>query len=333
MLEAELGQLMSVGFDGTIMTQELRALITDLRLGGLVLFARNVESPIQLRKLIAHSQQVAHDAGLPPLFISIDQEGGRVTRLSAEHGFTAFPSAREVAASGVVEVQRVARIMASEMREAGINIDLAPVLDINNNPANPVIGSRSFSDDPATVAVCGVAFIETMQRAGVMCVGKHFPGHGDVNIDSHINLPVVPHARERLNAIEFVPFNAAMTAGVGGIMLAHIAFPTIEPSGLPATLSPKVVRLVRDELGYTGLLFTDSLEMGALAANDFPVHIAAARAVQAGADVLLFNSDEKRHRQAHAELVAWARRGDISHERIETALHSIAEAKSRFVCI
>ena len=227
-------------------------------------------------------------------------------------------------------MRRVATVIAAELRAAGINIDLAPVLDVNNNPANPVIGDRSFGDDPARVAECGVAFIETMQRAGVMCVGKHFPGHGDVSIDSHFDMPVVPHVRERLNAVEFVPFKAAMSAGVGGIMLAHIAFPAIEPSGLPATLSSNVVRLLRDELGYNGLLFTDALEMGALTNNGFPVHIAAARALQAGADVLMFNSGEERHRQAHAELVAWAQRGDISPERITSSLRGVAEAKARF---
>ncbi len=323
-----LGQLMVVGFDGVAMTQTLRALITDLRLGGLVLFQRNVQSPTQLHQLIADAQQVAHDAGLPPLLICIDQEGGRVARLRAEHGFTEFPSARDVAVSGIAAVKQNALAMAHEMRDVGINVELAPVLDVNNNPNNPVIGDRSFGDDASLVAACGVAFIETMQGAGILCVGKHFPGHGDVAVDSHIGLPVVPHARARLNEVEFEPFKAAIAAGVGGIMSAHVAFPEIEPSGLPATLSPNVMTtLLRAELCYPGLLFTDSLEMGALSANGYPVPIASATALQAGADVLLFNSSDALHRQAHAEMCAWVERGDISHERISAAVQRVNAAK------
>lgn len=323
-----IGQLMVVGFDGVAMTAALRALITDLRLGGLVLFQRNVQSPTQLRQLIADAQQVAHDAGLPPLLICIDQEGGRVARLRAEHGFTEFPTAKEVAANGIAAVKQTAQAMAREMRDVGINVDLAPVLDVNNNPNNPVIGDRSFGDAAKRVAECGVAFIESMQGAGILCVGKHFPGHGDVAVDSHIGLPSVPHERERLHAVEFEPFKAAIVAGVAGIMSAHVAFPAIEPSGLPATLSPNVMtHLLRDELGYSGLLFTDSLEMGALAANGYPVPIASATALQAGADVLLFNSGDALHRQAHAEMCAWVERGDISHERIEAAVQRVNAAK------
>jgi len=337
MLKHDLGQLMGVGFDDTHMTPALRTLITDLHLGGLVLFARNVDSPAQLTRLIADCQQVARDAGLPPLFISVDQEGGRVARLRAKEGFTEFPSPKDVAARGVSipssqeEVRRVARVMAGELRQVGVNIELAPVLDVNNNPANPVIGDRSFGADPHLVAACGVAFIETVQGAGLMCVGKHFPGHGDVTIDSHFDMPVVGHARERLETVEFVPFKAAMDAGIGGIMLAHVNFPALEPSGLPATLSPNVMRgLLRDELGFKGLLFTDALEMGALTNNGFPVHIAAARSLEAGVDVLMFNSGEARHRKAHAELVAWAERGDIPRAQIDASLRRVADARTRF---
>ena len=319
---------MAVGFDGVTMTTALRALITDLHLGGLVLFQRNVHSPAQLRQLIADAQQIAQDAGLPPLFICIDQEGGRVARLRAEQGFIEFASAKEMAANGIAAVKQTAQAMAREMLAVGINVDLAPVLDVNNNPDNPVIGDRSFGDDAKRVAECGVAFIETMQGAGMLCVGKHFPGHGDVAVDSHIGLPSVPHERERLHAVEFAPFKAAIAASVGGIMSAHVAFPAIEPSGLPATLSPNVMtKLLRDELGYSGLLFTDSLEMGALAANGYPVPVAAATALQAGADVLLFNSSDALHRQAHAEMCAWVERGDISSQRIEAALQRVNIAK------
>lgn len=322
---------MAIGFDGVAMTPALQSLITDLRLGGLVLFARNVESPAQLRQLISDAQQVARDAGLPSLFISIDQEGGRVARLTAAEGFTEIPPAKTLAENGIDAVKSAAQVMANEMRAAGINVDLAPVLDVNNSPANPVIGDRSFGDDAALVAECGVAFITTMQAAGVMCVGKHFPGHGDVAVDSHIGLPLVPHGRERLNEIEFAPFKAAIAAGVGGIMSAHVSFPAIEPSGLPATLSHNVMTtLLRDELGFDGVLCTDALEMGALGASGYDVPTAAVMALQAGADLLLFNSGEARHRVAHVALVDGMHSGNISRERVARALQRITAAKSRF---
>lgn len=327
----DAGQLMAIGFDGVAMSPALRSLITDLHLGGLVLFARNVESPAQLRQLIRDAQQVARDAGLPPLFICIDQEGGRVARLRAKQGFTEFPPAKTMAESGVDAVRRAATALAGEMRTAGINVDLAPVLDVNNNPANPVIGDRSFGDDAARVAECGVAFITAMQAAGVMCVGKHFPGHGDVAVDSHISLPLVPHLRERLDEVEFAPFKAAIAAGVGGIMSAHVSFPAIEPSGLPATLSRSVMTtLLRDELGYDGLLFTDALEMGALGASGYAVPVAAIMALRAGADMLLFNSGEALHRQAHAAVEAAMRDGELLRARVAGALQRVEAAKLRF---
>ena len=174
--------------------------------------------------------------------------------------------------------------LAGEMRTAGINVDLAPVLDVNNNPANPVIGDRSFGDDAARVAECGVAFITAMQAAGV-----------------------------------------------GGIMSAHVSFPAIEPSGLPATLSRSVMTtLLRDELGYDGLLFTDALEMGALGASGYAVPVAAIMALRAGADMLLFNSGEALHRQAHAAVEAAMRDGELLRARVAGALQRVEAAKLRF---
>ena len=333
-LPQKIGQLMCVGFDGMAFNDEMRGLIQDLRVGGLIVFERNVGSRQALRQMIGDAQACAQACGLPRLFIGIDQEGGRVTRLRSATGFTEFPSAYDVANSPnpIRAVQQQAQVMAGELREVGININFAPVLDVNNNPDNPVIGNRSFGDDPILVSQLGAAYIEAMQAAGVMCVGKHFPGHGDVAVDSHLGLPSVPHNRERLEAIEFAPFKAAMHAGVGGIMSAHVSFPAIEPSGLPATLSFNVMTmLLRDEMGYDGLLFTDSLEMGALATSGYPVPIAAATALKAGADVMLFNSGEALHRAAHAEMLAWVQRGDIPQTRIDAAVQRVLQAKQKFI--
>lgn len=343
------GQTMMIGFDGASMTPELRAAVTDLHVGGVIIFERNVGSPEALAQLTADLQAVALANGDPPLFIAIDQEGGRVARLKETKGYTEFPSAMAVAATGDPEnARRMARAMAVELKAVGINIDLAPDLDVNNNPDNPVIGIRSFGSDPAAVAVFGAAFAEGLQAEGVLAVGKHFPGHGDTGIDSHVALPTVPHDRARLEAVEFRPFRAVIApslspspaaAGEGwgggaiaGIMSAHITFPAIDPTpGLAATLSPQVLTgLLRTELAYDGLIFTDSLEMGALAESGYPVPVAAATALAAGADVLLFNHGHELHRQAQALILDRLARGQLSAARLDAAAARVLSAKAQF---
>lgn len=332
-LEQKIGQVMIIGFDGLEPEPALLEMIRAYHIGGVILFARNVESPAQVAGLTNALQQAALASGQPGLLIAIDQEGGRVARLTEARGFTEFPGAMALAATGEVEnARRVAQAMAAEMRAVGINTDFAPDLDVNNNPANPVIGIRSFGSDPVRVAAYGVAFLEGLQAGGVLAFGKHFPGHGDTATDSHVALPVVPHDRARLEAVEFVPFKAAMAADVAGIMSAHVTFPAIDATeGLPATLSSKVLTdLLRDELGYGGLLVTDSLEMGALAQSGYPVPLAAATAFQAGADLLLFNRDHALHRAAFEELRARLLDGRIPERRLDEAVRRILQTKARF---
>jgi len=332
-LEEKLGQVMVIGFDGLEPETELLEMIRTYHVGGVILFARNVDSPRQVAELTNALQRAALESGHPGLLISMDQEGGRVARLTENKGFTEFPGAMAIAATGDVEnARRVAQALAAEMRAVGINTDFAPDLDVNNNPANPVIGIRSFGSDPARVAACGVAFLEGLQAEGVLAFGKHFPGHGDTGVDSHVELPLVPHDRARLEAVEFVPFKAAMAADVAGIMSAHVTFPAIDATpGLPATLSPKVLTgLLRDEMGYGGLLVTDSLEMGALAQSGYPVPLAAATALEAGADLLLFNRDHALHRAAFKEIRAWLQDGRIPEARLNEAVRRILQAKARF---
>jgi beta-N-acetylhexosaminidase len=332
-IEERVGQVMAFGFDDVALTPGLRTIFEQVRPGGVVLFARNVQSPRQLAQLTRDLQRTARANGSPPLIISIDQEGGRVARLRQETGFAEFPSAQTVGASRAAEkwAGEIARAMASEMKAAGINMDLAPVLDVNNNPDNQVIGDRSFGADPALVSACGVAFIQALQDEGIMAVGKHFPGHGDTTVDSHLALPVVAYERARLEAVEFVPFRAAIRAGVAGIMSAHIAFPAIDPTGVAATLSPQVMtHLLRDEFGFGGIRMTDSLEMGALGTSGYPAPLAAATALQAGADMLLFNRDHDLHRQAYALVIDWVARGDIPIRRLDEAVRRVLQTKERF---
>ena len=333
-IEEQAGQVMAFGFEGVALTPELKTMVVQLRPGGVVLFARNVQSPQQLAQLDKDLQRTARANCSPDLIISIDQEGGRVARLKAETGFAEFESARAVGASRepVETARKIARAMAGDMKAAGINMDLAPVLDVNNNPGNAVIGDRSFGADPALVAKCGVAFIQALQGEGIMAVGKHFPGHGDTKVDSHVALPVVPHDRARLESVEFVPFKAAIAAGVAGIMAAHVAFPAIEhAAGLAGTLSKRVMTdLLRDEMGFGGIRMTDSLEMGALKTSGYPVDIAAATALTAGADLLLFNCGHELNYKAHATIVDWTRRGKLSRSRLEEAVRRVLTVKERF---
>lgn len=332
-LEQKVGQVMCAGFAGTDLTPQLQRMLEELHLGGLVYFERNVAARPALARLSAGMQEVARRSGLPPLCIAVDQEGGRVTRLRAAKGFTEFPSPLEVAtAGGPAAVADMAATMAAELRDVGITMNLAPVLDVNSNPRNPVINTRSFGSDAGLVAACGVALVEGLQGAGIMAVGKHFPGHGDTTTDSHVALPVVAHQRERLEAVEFLPFRAAMAAGVAGIMSAHVHFPAIEPMpNLAATLSQRVMTgLLRHEMGYDGLLLTDSLEMGALATSGYPVPEAAAHALAAGADILLFNCEPALLRETQATLLRWVEEGKLSPARLDEAVQRILATKRRF---
>lgn len=331
-LERKAGQLLAIGFDGTEVGPELTEMLARYAIGGLVLFARNVESPAQVAKLANTAQAVARQNGLPGLILAIDQEGGRVARLTEDTGFTEFPSAMALGASGNAQnAFLAARAIARELRAVGLNTDFAPVLDVNNNTTNPVIGTRSFGFDPRQVAEYGAAFLNGLQTEGILAFGKHFPGHGDTAQDSHFHLPVVTRDRQRLEAIELVPFRAAIRAGIGAIMSAHIHYPALDPDGLPATLSPRVMTgLIRQELGFEGLLATDSLEMGALASAGYPAPLAAAMAIQAGADLLLFNRDHELHRQAHSTVVEWVREGKISRSRLDEAVRRVLETKQRF---
>jgi beta-N-acetylhexosaminidase len=332
-LEQKIGQLMMVGFDGTEADGSLLEMISKYHIGGVILFARNVQSPRQVADLTNKLQQAAIESGNPGLFIAIDQEGGRVARLTEDKGFTEFPSAMAIAATGDPEnAYRMACVMAAEMRAVGVNVDFAPDLDVNNNPANPVIGTRSFGSNPEHVAAFGAAFARGLQENGILAFGKHFPGHGDTGTDSHIALPLVPHDRVRLDQIELLPFKAAIANGFAGIMSAHVTFPSIDPNpGMPATLSrPVLTGLLRDELGFKGLIATDSLEMGALAENGYPPPVGAALAFAAGADLLLFNRDHVIHREALAKLVQTVEEGKVSQRQLDLSVHRILEAKEKF---
>ncbi len=240
-------------------------------------------TPAELHALVSAFQERAKRLGLPPLLVGMDQEGGIVSRLKPP--FTIVPGQMAQAATGDPDVARqCAEITAVQLRVMGVNLVFAPVVDVNSNPRNPVIGIRSFGENAETVAAFATAAMAGFREQGIIATAKHFPGHGDTDVDSHDGLPVIPHDRERLDAVELVPFRAAIAAGVPAMMTGHIVFPELD--ALPATLSPAILDgLLRQELGFDGLIFSDALEMDAV--NERYGVQAAALAKAAGVDVVL----------------------------------------------
>jgi beta-N-acetylhexosaminidase len=293
------GRLIVAGFAGLEPGPEFLRALAAGEFGGIIVFTRNYENPGQMARLIADLQSRAPW----PLLVAIDQEGGKVQRF--RDPFTVLP---EMAALGERNdadlAYRVGRLLAVELAAIGINWNLAPVLDVHTNPANPVIGRRAFGDDPALVARMGVALARGLEDAGVLSCGKHFPGHGDTAQDSHHTLPVLPHSLERLRRVELAPFEAYARAGLGAVMTAHVLFPGLDPV-YPATLSRPVLSLLRDELHFGGLIVSDDLDMKAVA-DRYGSEEMIDLGIDAGIDVFLACLDLDRARRASERLRALA---------------------------
>jgi beta-N-acetylhexosaminidase len=306
-----VGQSLMLSFSGPSVTPELLNALRAMRACGVILFANNISTPDALYELNQRLQSEAAALGLPPLLIAIDQEGGNVTRLPAP--FTTVPSQMAQAATGdPATAYECAAITGRQLRAFGINTDFAPVLDVNNNPANPVIGVRSFGSDLDVVVAFGQAALRGYRDTGVIATVKHFPGHGDTTIDSHLGLPTLDYPRARLEALELAPFVAAFAAGAPALMTAHIVFQALDT--LPATLSQAILTdLLRAELGYDGLVFTDALEMRAIADSYGPFE-AALLSKAAGADVLLPLGPLDEQVAAGRALLAAVQDGRLSHE-------------------
>ena len=326
-LRRSAGQLLIGSLPGLTITPEIRSLAREFQLGGIILFARNIEAPEQVAELSHDVQQLATDA---PLWLSVDQEGGRVARLKAP--FTEWPPMAVLGRSGDVKLAaRFAKALALELRAVGVTLDYAPVLDIHTNAKNPVIGDRALAADAEMVGRLGVAIIKGLQANGVAACGKHFPGHGDTSVDSHLELPVVEHPPDRIRRVECVPFRAAIAADVAFIMTAHVLVPSLDEER-PATLSPRIVRnMLREELGFNGVIVGDDLEMKAVA-RQYTVPDAAVQAIAAGCDGLLIcsgNADVQA--QTLETLVRAVEDGRIPFKRVEDALTRNRRAKERFL--
>jgi beta-N-acetylhexosaminidase len=328
-LQEKIGQLFMLGFTGTTVGPEVVDLLTTYKPGGVILFARNLTDADQI---VALTNDLQRHASGSPLLIAIDQEGGRVSRLPA--GFTVFPPCATVGSCRSTELAyAAAAATAQELRAVGINMNMAPVLDVNTNPRNPIIGDRAFGADPGLVGELGLATIAGLQQNRVVACGKHFPGHGDTVADSHKELPLVAASRERLDEVELRPFRSVVEQGDRGpaaIMTAHVLYPALDEK-LPATLSPAILTdLLRQQWRFDGLIVTDDLEMHAII-DHYGIGDAAVRALQAGADLLLICKDRERAVTAMEAVHKSVTDGTLPAERLEASLRRIERVKERFL--
>jgi beta-N-acetylhexosaminidase len=326
-IRRQIGQLAIAGFAGEAIPPDLRSLAREFDLGGIILFARNVVAPDQVADVARDAQTLASEL---PLWVSVDQEGGRVARLKAP--FTVWPPMMTLGRSGDVALaERFARALAAELKAVGISLDYTPVLDILTNPKNPVIGDRALAERAEDVARLGRTIITTLQNAGIAACGKHFPGHGDTSTDSHHELPLIEHPPDRLEAVEMLPFRAAIEADVASIMTAHILIPALDAER-PATLSPAIVDgLLKRKLGYGGLVLSDDLEMRAIGAR-YGIPEATVAAIAAGCDAVLMCGVSQEPQAAALEaLIHAVEKGTLPVKRVEDALARHRRVKERFL--
>jgi len=334
-LDEQIGQLFVVGFPARTASPELLDLIERERIGGVILFTRNIADQAQTAALTHTLQSAARAAGHPaPLLVMTDQENGLVRRLGSDS--IPFPGAMALGAIGGPEreqlVEDVARATARDLQAHGVNMNLAPVMDVNYAPDNPVVGVRSFGSDPELVGRLGVAASRGLQGEGVIATVKHFPGHGDTTVDSHLALPVVAAAPARLEAVELAPFRRGVAAGAACVMTAHVAFPALSGGApTPATLAPEIVTgLLRERLGFTGVVMSDCLEMDAIA-QTVGVEGGAVQTLAAGVDLVLISHTLERQRASIAAVRAAVEHGDVSADRVREAVGRVLRLKRRFL--
>ena len=276
------GQHLMVGFDGTRLNEDLKFLINHLNVGGVILFAGNLKSPNQIKDLCLAIQEYAQSCQQPPLFIAVDQEGGQVARLKAP--FTQFPGNPHM--KNIEDAVRFAEITAAELNRVGINMNMAPVMDVSLEGSISIMAERAFGGDPIWVSRLGVTVIEHLQQNKIMAVAKHFPGIGRTTLDSHLDLPVLHDDLATIEQFDLIPFRAGIQCGVCAVMLSHIFYTKLDPQW-PASLSPKIAKdLLRHRMGFDGLVLTDDLDMGAITKH-YDIHTAIHQILAADIDLTL----------------------------------------------
>lgn len=331
-LEEKVGQLFTFYNTGTVFAEFAERMISAWKVGGMFLDMGSLDNPEQVHKLTSDMQRASLQSGSGlPLFVSADYVAGAGCKLK-NGGAVHFPKNKAIGAAGDEALAyESGKVTALESLAMGVNFNYSPVVDINNNPQNPVIGTHSFGEERDLVAAMGCAVIRGYQEHGMVATAKHFPGHGDTNVDSHFDLPVLPFDRERLESFELVPFRKAIEAGVDAVMVGHIAVPALDPSMLPASLSYEMTtRLLREQLGFEGLIVTDGMSMKGVTAK-FTQAEACAMAVEAGADILLAHARTTEEAEPMVLAVLEAvRSGRISMERVEQSVRRILRMKEKY---
>ncbi|MFZ5967727.1 MAG: beta-N-acetylhexosaminidase [Bacillota bacterium] len=326
-LEEKIGQMVIVGLDGYTINEQTKAMIDTYHVGGFILYQDNIEDKNQLLELM-NSLKAYNSKNKIPLFLSVDEEGGRVTRMPKE--LKNLPTAKVIGKADQEALAfQVGQALAEKIKIFGFNMNFAPVLDINNNPKNPVIGDRSFGTEPEVVKRLGISMMQGMQGEGVISVIKHFPGHGDTSVDSHVGLPRVDKNIEELRSFELIPFAEAVKNGADGVMVAHILFPQVDPQ-YPSSLSKRVVTdILRKELAFNGVIMTDDMTMGAIAEN-YGIGEAAVMAADAGNDIVLVGHSYEREIEVLNALKAAVESGKLREGKIDESVYRILLLKEKY---
>ena len=329
-VDAQIGQLFMAGIPGPSLDEGTKALIRDLHIGGVILFSRNIEDPYQLANLCRDMQRAAMEYQGQPLLIAVDQEGGRIARLTPP--FTQFPGNSEIGQDAHPDEKAVefGRVTAMEMKLVGLNMDLAPVVDVKKGEPEKHLRGRLFGDDPEKVGQLGSSVIRSLQDNGVMAVAKHFPGLGLAEMDPHAELPTIDLDLDGIEKEHLLPFRRAITAGVTGIMTSHAVYPALDPA-CSATLSqPILTGILRERMGFEGLILSDDLEMGAIA-KKWGVPEGASRSFAAGVDVLLVCKEQRLIAECLREIRAGLLKKEIPVERLRQSTDRIQKVKARFL--
>ncbi|MDP4179633.1 MAG: beta-N-acetylhexosaminidase [Bacillota bacterium] len=326
-LDEKIGQLVIAGIDGTTIDSNARSLIDDYHVGGIILFKDNIQNAAQALELI-NSIKETNLVNKLPIFVSVDEEGGRVTRMPDE--LKKFPSSQAIGKKNNEETSyKIGAAIGKELKQFGFNLDFAPVLDIFSNPKNKVIGDRAFGKEPELVKKLGVSTMKGLQDENIISVVKHFPGHGDTLVDSHKGLPVVNYDLTRLNKFELIPFREAIKNNADAVMAAHILLPKIDPL-YPASLSKNIItNILREEMGFDGVVMTDDLTMGAIEKN-YKIENAAVKSINAGCDETLVCHDYKKVAMVIGALKKAVEEGTISTERLDQSVYRIIRLKNKY---
>ena len=320
------GQRLMVGFEGTDLNSDLTFLIDTVKVGGIVLFAGNLINPEQIKRLCRSIREYAGSCGQPPLFIAIDQEGGRVARL--KEPFTQFPGNSKM--KNVGDARHFARVTAEELKDIGINMNLAPVVDVVPEGIDSVMADRSFRGDPDRVSEMAAAVIDNLQKRNVMSVAKHFPGIGRTTLDSHLNMPDLDISLDAMATTDLIPFKVAVSHNVAGIMLSHILYTKLDPVW-PASLSNAIAKdLLRGRLNFGGVVMTDDLDMGAIKKH-YDIHSVVRQIISADIDIALICHKGPDIENAFEEILNMLDSSKRFREKGKAAVERIIALKSAYV--